>query len=125
MGCAPVKKLAPLTRVESPVGILRVTILGIHMHEALKLTKPQLKIRVSNQHFSTKNLPPVTKENKAGDTFTFAINSFYKQYGRSIEIGFFSGDGDDLLCFGAVDANPLLEHNNHQDFRCILNDKQV
>jgi len=36
MGCAPVKKHSPLTRVESPVGILRVTILGVHMHEAAK-----------------------------------------------------------------------------------------
>jgi hypothetical protein len=122
MGCAPAKKQAPLTRVESPVGILRVTILGLHMHEGFKESKPQLKIRVSNQHFSTNNLPPVTKENKAGDSFSFAINSFFKPYGRSIEIGFFSEDK--LLCFGAVDANPLLEHKNHQDFRCILNDKQ-
>lgn len=65
----------------------------------------------------------MVKETKAGDSFIFAINSYYKPYGRTIEIGYFSGDK--LLSFGAVDANPLLNHKNHQDFRCILSDKQI
>lgn len=78
----------------------------MHLHEGQKEAQPELKVRVSNQHFTTNNLPAATKENKAGDTFSFAINSFYKAYGRSIEIGYFNGDS--LLCFGTVDVNPLI-----------------
>ena len=50
------------------------------------------------------------------------VNSCYKPYGRTIEIGYFSGDK--LLSYCAVDANPLVYNRGHQDFRCILSDKQ-
>lgn len=84
MGCAPQKKSQPLERKESPVGILKVTILGVVIHDKEKRDKPNIKIRVSNQHFSSDNMPPPDKEKVAGDTFTFAINSFYKANGRAI-----------------------------------------
>lgn len=53
MGCGPQKKSQPLERKESPVGILKVTILGVLIHQQQKIDHPNLKIRVSNQHFST------------------------------------------------------------------------
>lgn len=92
MGCAPQKKSIPLERKDTPVGILKVTILGVHIYDQGKYDKPNIRIRVSNQFFTTENLPPVGKEKVAGETFTFAINSFYKAHGRSIEVGFFSDD---------------------------------
>ena len=79
---------------------------------------------MSNQHFSTENLPPAGNDVIAGDTFSYAINSFYKAHGRSIDVGYF--DGDSLVSFGSVDANPIIfEQNKSREFRCLLNvDKQ-
>lgn len=112
MGCAPQRKSQLLERKESPIGILKVTILGVVIHGQEKTEKANLKVRVSNQHFSTENLPPVIKDKVAGETFTFAINSFYKAFGRTIEVGFFNGDT--LISFGAVDANPVIEKRGPQ-----------
>lgn len=118
MGCGPQKKSQPLERKESPVGILKVAILGVLIHQNDKVANPNIKIRVSNQHFETKELPPIVKDKVAGETFSYVINSFYKAHGRSIEVGYFSGDT--LISFGAVDANPAIEKKGPQESRCIL-----
>lgn len=78
---------------------------------------------MSNQHFTTEHLPPISKDIVGGDTFAFVINSFYKAQGRIIEVGYFSGDS--LVSFGSVDADPLIEGKGSEYFRIILShDKQ-
>jgi len=62
MGCAPLKKQAPFVRKESPVGLLRITIIGVHIHEDIKIKDPNLRLRVSNQYFITKNVPLIDEK---------------------------------------------------------------
>ena len=53
MGCAPTPKKAPLIMKESPIGILKLTILGTDLYNHVKVQRPHLKIRISNQTFET------------------------------------------------------------------------
>jgi hypothetical protein len=108
MGCAPPPKQQPLIHKESPVGLLRVTVLGLEHFTKEKYGTPEIRVRISNQIHTYTSLMPPNPESKKGENFTFAINSFYKPYGRSIEVGFFA-DGH-LIAFGSLDANPMILH---------------
>ena len=112
MGCGPAPKKANTEKKQSPVGTLRVAVLGTEIYAKEKLTKPQLKVRVSNAISTTQNLAPPDPNNLAGDSFTFPINSFYKPHGRAIEVGLC--DGNSLIAFGSVDANPSVEKGIQQ-----------
>ena len=89
MGCAPPPKKANLPMKESPVGLLRVAVLGTEFQRMEKHLHPNLKIRVSNQVFKTTIIKPPTPEDRIGEIFTYCINSFYKPYGRTVEVGYF------------------------------------
>ena len=65
MGCAPQeqKKKTPLAMRESPIGMLRVTVLGCDFTEqARQIVKPNLRVRVSNQVFKTQMISPTSTE---------------------------------------------------------------
>ena len=65
MGCAPQeqKKKAPLVMRESPIGMLRVTVLGCDLAEMNRqIVKPNLRVRVSNQVFKTQMIAPTSTE---------------------------------------------------------------
>lgn len=110
-----------LTRADTLIGVLRVTVVEAHFPPEAVLTDPSVKIRVSNQQFTTKSLGVVQKNHKVNESFTFTINSFYKAEGRAIEAGVF--DGKTFIAYGAVDANPIISSvtaGQTHDFRLIL-----
>lgn len=49
-----------LIRKESPIGIVSVSILGVHINDKSHLTEPNLKIRISNQFFTAHNPPQIS-----------------------------------------------------------------
>jgi hypothetical protein len=124
MGCGPAPKSAPLQFTDSLIGILKVTIVDAVFPPEPVVENPIVKIRISNQQFATNPLPPQTLEHKVNESYNFAINSFYKSMGRTIELAVF--EGEKIVAYGAVDANPMIAKKAETyEFRCILHaDKQ-
>jgi len=89
MGCGPTPKSTPLQRADTLVGIMKVTILDANFPADPRLEKPLIKLRVSNQSFTTKALSQSALLHKVNENFTFTINSFFKSLGRTIEVGVF------------------------------------
>ena len=58
MGCGPAPKKPEMEKRDTPVGILRVTILGAEIYSNEKLQNPNIKVRVSNQVFKTESIAP-------------------------------------------------------------------
>lgn len=52
------KSHEPLIRKESPVGIISLIVLGVHINDKPGLTEPNLKVRISNQFYTAYN-PPI------------------------------------------------------------------
>ena len=86
--------------------MLRVTVLGVYTHQQVIDPQAQLRLRVSNQTHATTNLPPLAENTRAGDTFSFFINSFYKPLGRTIDIAYFLAE--DMRAHGVIDADPFI-----------------
>jgi hypothetical protein len=121
MGCGPQAKVPSLTRADTLIGVLKVTVIDAHFPKDAELKDPSIKIRVSNQQFATKSLGVHLKDHKVNETYSFCINSFFKAEGRSIEAGVF--DGKTFVAYGAVDANPIITLNSKgetHEFRVIL-----
>ena len=66
MGCGPAQKKGEMQKADTPVGILRVTILGAEIYSNEKFQNPNIKVRVSNQVFKTEIIAPPNPENKVG-----------------------------------------------------------
>ena len=123
MGCGPQKKpTAPLVWTQSPIGLLKVTVLDTSLPAEPKLANPFTRIRVTNQFF-TRKVAPVDPDNPSQPTYDYYINSFYQSQGRAVEVGAF--DGEEFKAYGAADIKPVITNPDHpQEFRVILGNEK-
>lgn len=84
MGCGPQKKAPSLTWANTDIGTLRVTLVDAFLPPEPKLQSPTVKVRVTNQYYTSPNLPGTKGQNTINEKYEFVVNSFYQAEGRAI-----------------------------------------
>jgi len=90
MGCGPQKKTqAPLTWTNTEIGALKVDVIDAYLPQQPKLNAPTVKVRVTNQHYTSQKFAGVSGQNSINEHYDYIINSYYQSEGRAIEVGLF------------------------------------
>jgi len=71
---------------------------------------PYVNMKFSNQKFSGEVIKKGGKDPKFKDNFKFIVNSYYKFYGRCLEIELMDSNigSDSNIGYGIIDLDPYL-----------------